>query len=1388
MKKILFVTFSILFCLTSQAQIITTVAGGLGDGATALNTPIYNPFDVAVDRSGNLYLADYYENCIRKINAITGIVSIVAGNGRGDYGGDGANATLCSLYRPYGVDVDVSGNIYIADQYNHRIRKVNAITGIITTIAGNGTNGNSGDGGLATNANLSYPRKVTVDVAGNLYISENNRIRKVNISTGTISTIAGNGTSGYGGDGNSAINALISGPSKVSFDATGNLYFSDIGNNRIRKINVNTIIITTIAGNGIASYSGDGSLATSASLNFPSSIDVDVSGNLFIADRLNHRIRKVNANTGIISTIAGNGIAGFGGDGSVASSASLDNPSDLAIDSSGNLYIADTYNFRIRKVNASSSNITTVAGNGTQGHGGDGSAATSASIYEPFSLAIDKLSNLYISDRFYCRIRKVNLITGIISTVAGSGFAGYGGDGGPAIAASLNAPSGVTVDSLGNLYIADAGNNRIRKVNASSGIISTIVGNGIKGFGGDDSAATNGTLSYPISIALDRFGNFYIADNGNKRIRKVNVNTGIISTIAGNGIAGFGGDGSAANSASLNNPCDLAIDSSGNLYIADRDNHRIRKVNVNTGIISTFAGGGTGGQMGDGGAATAAILGFPMGVAVDAYGNLFIADRYHHRIRKADANTGIISTIAGIGIGGYGNFGGDGGIATDAELAFPIDVALDGAGNLYLSDINNKRIRKVTYFNYIISKNQTMCLDKSMDSLIANNPVGGNITYTYTWLKSTTSGSTGFSAIPASNSVNYKPTALTQNTWFRRYVKYGVYSDTSSAVMMTVIQNPNPRVGFVLNNATQCINGNNFSFTDTSSISSGTITRKWNFESGVNDTSMLLNPNKIYSSANTYAVKLIITSNNDCKDSVTKTILVNPKPIVNFTSPTLFCLSNSNTSFNLINNSSISTGSLSYNWQFSDNTSSSLLNPIKTISDTGKLEVKLIATSNNNCKDSITKTTMVNFKPNAGFTTNNPIQCLTGNNFLFTDTSTIAGGTITRKWNFGTGNNDTSSMANPNKSYSTSNTFSVKLIVTSNNNCKDSTIKSVTVNPKPSANFIINKVAQCLKNNNFIFTNQSTLGFNYLWKFGNGDSSVNISTNYSYTSIGTKAVKLIVSSNNNCKDSITKNIVVNANFIANFTINNDTQNFVGNNFVFTNTSNNSNSQLWNFGDSTSATVSNPTKIYSSFGTKTVQLISNNAGNCYDTISKSIFVNAHPTIGNILGNINPTSTINPYSYSVLSQSNIVYNWSIQNGVIQSGQGTNAVSVIWSNKGTGNIFAKITNNYNLSDSTNLAVNITTVGINDLAINSFSQIHFKPNPFSTNLEINFTSVTKERTKLIITDAIGKEVYVQHFQTTLGDNNIITEDLSTLKPGFYMATLANNNGQSKAFKVLKN
>ncbi len=333
-------------------------------------------------------------------------------------------------------------------------------------------------------------------------------------------------------------------------------------------------IISTVAGTDTGGFSGDGGAATSASLNFPRGVFVDGSGNIYIADASNHRIRKVNT-SGIMSTVTGNGTGGFSGDGGSATTASLNEPYGVFVDGLGNIYIADTGNARIRKVDTSADTITTVAGNGTFGFSGDVGPATSASLHNPSGVFVDGSGIIYIADRQNQRIRKVDT-SGVITTVAGNGTAGFSGDVGPATDASLNEPSGVFVDGSGNIYIADLNNHRIRKVD-TSGVITTVAGNGTGGFSGDGGTAISASLSQPLGVFVDGSGVIYIADENNDRIRKVGT-SGVITTVAGDGTPGFSGDGGTATDASLNSPSGVFVDGLGNIYITDRLNHRIRKV------------------------------------------------------------------------------------------------------------------------------------------------------------------------------------------------------------------------------------------------------------------------------------------------------------------------------------------------------------------------------------------------------------------------------------------------------------------------------------------------------------------------------------------------------------------------------------------------------------------------------------------------------------------------------------------------------------------------------------------------------------------------------------------------------------------------------------------
>ena len=439
-----------------------------------------------------------------------------------------------------GVAVDTNFNVYIADTGDNTIREVTT-DGNIATIAGDSFPSYQGDGGLAITAELHGPE----DVAWIPPATSTSPIRKTRTSArsppmATSTIIAGDGSIGYTGDGGYATSAGLIAPFGLVVDSSGNVYFAENGDSRIRRIDAKSLDISTVAGNGTAGFTGDGSTAVNAELNSPTGVAVDSAGNLYIADSLNCRIRKM-VSGGNISTFAGNGTLSYSGDGGAAIQAQLNNPQGVAADSSGNLYMADTLNNVVRKVSPNGT-ISNFAGNGGAGSSGDGSAATSAQLHGPQGLAVDAAGNLFIADTLNAKVRKVSAASGVINIVAGSGTPGYGGDGSAAASAQLNLPIGVAVDSSGNVYIADFGNSRVRKVSASGAITARSPETDRTGYSGDGGPAANAQLNGPQGVAVDAAGNLYIADTENNAIRKVTPG-GLIATVAGNGLAGYSGDG-----------------------------------------------------------------------------------------------------------------------------------------------------------------------------------------------------------------------------------------------------------------------------------------------------------------------------------------------------------------------------------------------------------------------------------------------------------------------------------------------------------------------------------------------------------------------------------------------------------------------------------------------------------------------------------------------------------------------------------------------------------------------------------------------------------------------------------------------------------------------------
>jgi len=577
-----------------------------------------------------------------------GIISTFAGNGLsspdsapGSFG-DGGLATQGLLKRPQGIATDSSGNVYIADTGDNLVREVTT-DGTIQTIAGNGYPGYNGEDGPSVQSELHSPGDVTLDSSGNIWIADsaNQYIREIVASTGYIHHMVGNngtpnagpGTEGYAGDGGSAQLATLYIPVGVALDSTGNLYIVEQGDSRIREVNNQTTTVTfpgttlkaeagwieTIVGTNIVGFNASNTTANETPLNDPIGIALDPSGNLFIADSLNLRLRKVSKNS--ISTVAGNGNLSYGGDGGAASGAQMNAPQGVALDPSGNLYIADTGNNVIRKVSANGT-IQTVSGNGAAGNG-------SNQFNTPLGMAADSSGNIYIADSQNARVVKLSS-GGTPTTVAGNGTAGYGGDGGSAASAELNAPAAVAVDSAGNLYIADLGNNRIRKVSAS-GTVTTIAGTGNNGYSGDGGLATAAQINEAQGVAVDGSGNVYIADTGNNAIRL--VSGGTISTIA-----------------RIANPVGLATDSLGDLYVTDGGSQVYKIYPFSPVIVLTIGGSGSSGYTGDGGLSTAAQLSGPTGVAVDSNGNVYVADTVNNAVRELQFNgsgTNIASLVNG---------------------------------------------------------------------------------------------------------------------------------------------------------------------------------------------------------------------------------------------------------------------------------------------------------------------------------------------------------------------------------------------------------------------------------------------------------------------------------------------------------------------------------------------------------------------------------------------------------------------------------------------------------------------------------------------------------------------------------------------------------------------
>lgn len=763
----------------------TGVAGYSGDGGAATGAQLNNPTDPVIDSVGNIFFPDTNNFVVRRIDAVTGTISTYAGDGTSGFSGDGGAATSARFNTPVRLALDSADNLYIVDILNQRIRKVDAVSGIVTTVAGNGTLGSAGDGGQATSAQLFNPEGVTVAPNGDLYIIDGGSasLRRVDASTGIITTLAGQGFSFRTGDGGPASAAGLDRPMDVALDASGHIYIAESGASGggavVRKIDATTGIISTFAGDG-AQTTGTGA-PTDFDFGFAAGLQFDIShhdGKLYVTN--NTHFYVIDLACGLCSHVAGGGL--------------VDTFSELrgaALAANGDVILSDRTAQRVKRLTFDSTVATTSGAPPlTQTHT-ENTPLGGADYHElTWDNAIPDIGNFLLSHTHEhssaagtgpcpTGMRSDPAISGNL-TVSAGGPAGTAelrfqfwtrteetltatpGDPSPPVTSlsldvawdldgssgSLTAPTGtgwvkhqtpwvsVTLDqslpfSLSAMFHSALTANQRATLAAgadltwaavpfqargvlgdeNSGAYSIdlsdfglagesfpdcrlnafppeytlldLAGTGTGGYSGDGGLATSAEVDQPYEPIFDSAGNIYFTDHTRHVLRRVDAVTGIITTVAGTGVGGFSGDGGPATAAQLNGPLRLGIDHNDNLYIADQLNSRIRRINATTGIISTVVGNGTPFDSGNGGPATSASINLPESVTVAPNGDLYMVTT-RANIRRVSAATGIISHIAGIG----GNFRfGDGTLATGAGLDSPIDVSVDGAGNIYIAEI-----------------------------------------------------------------------------------------------------------------------------------------------------------------------------------------------------------------------------------------------------------------------------------------------------------------------------------------------------------------------------------------------------------------------------------------------------------------------------------------------------------------------------------------------------------------------------------------------------------------------------------------------------------------------------------------------------------------------------